>query len=130
MKPNHVTPDAGRNRPVSLDQLGDLPDPGPWPGEFEEAELSRRDLTFADGAHAALLAVAEVLPAPERESLLAVIQPDEMSLRARARVASVPPNSIRNRALRYRAALAEALHISNAGIPLEQNDSGDNGGFR
>ena len=106
MKPRVTTPAAGRHRSVSLNLIRDLPDPAPWPNEFD-GELSDCDLPVAAGALAALLAVADVLPAPDREALLAVIQPEAMSLRARARVAGVTVTTIRNKALRYRAAMRD-----------------------
>ncbi len=130
MKPGPVTPSAGRQRPVSLDQLGDLPDPAPLPNEFDAEELSRSHLTFAAGAHAALVGILDALPLVDKECLLHVLFPGEASLRERAAVAGVSAGTIRNKALRYRQALRDALHTTATGNPLKQGDSGDDTDFR
>ena len=127
----YATPDAGRNRPVSLGQLGDLPDAGPWPGdEFSDAELVAHAPEGAAMAGCILVALSEALNPVDRESLLYLLRPDEMSLRARARVASVSPATIRSRALRFRQALRDALNTTMAGDPHRERDSGDDAGFR
>ena len=126
----YVTPDAGRSRPVSLDQLGDLSDPHPLPNEFEEAELSAFAPDAAMVAADVLIALSEALSPVDRESLLYLLRPGDQTLRQRSRVAAVSPATIRSRALLMRRSLRRALHTPPAGDPLEMDDSGDGGGFR
>ena len=132
MKPGPVTPAAGRNRPVSLDLIGDVVDPARQPGEtMDTEELSPWTAPEVIAmASCVILAMAEAMAPADREAVFHLFRPGESSLRQRAAVAGCSPNSIRNRALRFRAALRDALHTPTTGNPLKQGDSGDSDDFR
>ena len=115
----YVTPDAGRHRPVSLDAIRDLPDPAPWPNEFEDAdELTAYAPAAAAMASCVILAMAEAMPPADREAIFHLFRPNDLSLRQRADVAGVAPNTIKTKALRYRAAMQDGLHTPPSGDPL------------
>lgn len=120
----YVTPHAGRNRPVSLDVIADLPDPDPLPGDEMDADELSSHAPAAAMASCVLVALAEALNPVDRESLLYLLRPGDQTLRERARVAGCSPATIRSKALRMRAALADGLNTPTAANPLHQRDSG------
>lgn len=101
-----TTPDAGRNYRVSLDRIGDISDPSqPLPGDEPEEDHAPFEREAEASAALLLMHFSESLNRVDREALLYLLRPDSMSLNGRGRIANVSPNTIREKALRMRAAL-------------------------